>query len=298
MSLEQPHAILPEPGPHDPIVVRRPRIGALSWILVGIGVGVGLTVLWESTGPPPPKVVDLRGGAVAATPTASSVAIPTPSASPTTPSSSPAPPFAPIPELDNLNFLPPILGGPELSPTVPSLPGNMPSLPMVGPGGNIPVQPILEGNAVTPAEVALVTMEATGDEAAGKIASLAKRLGGSAVKYSELAEKADADRPVILLLVPASKQEVAAAELKKIGASVDETWQGAPSDRTVQLDEKLAQAVRNLQRDRVKLTEKYFEDAEPVKELDERLAFATKQLHLVRIGGAPKSAVFRIYLGS
>lgn len=163
------------------------------------------------------------------------------------------------------------------------------------PNGVPPIQ--IEAPPVALVTMLLPTGEADMDAAEAKIKAAVKKLGGTIVKFSELAEKKEADRAGLLISFAPEKKDAALTALKGAGASVDDTWAGKAVEREAILREKLALALHALQHEREKLVAKYYEDASIVKEIDERIAFNQDQLKAVKVGAPAKMAVFRIYVG-
>ncbi len=328
---EQPYVFLPEPTKapeptppeRGPIVVPRRRSMPWAWLLIGIPVGIIVTVIGQKAfETPEPKFHTVVHATPA--PTASPTALPPTPA----PSIDPGPIGVPGAGTGNGGFfgLPspfaptPSPGGPPFGPTgiipsmPPTIPGNIQPLPNVGsggmamgplPGGTQPIHPGTENlppAAEATSEVALVTMlmptgEADMDAAESRIRSVAGKFGGKTVHFSELAEKKEGDRAAILVSIPSSKRESATAALRALGATIDDNWQGNPGERQMLLQERLVLALHDLQREREKLLVKYFADATPVKDIDERISFTERQLGAVRAGANGKMAVFRIYVG-
>jgi hypothetical protein len=312
---EETFVFMPEPAPGSPPPPRRskptPKRSAWPFVLIGIPLGIVLTILGQRMLDSKPARHKFDPAAVPQTalPTPLPTPSPPPSAGPT-PDPMPTPvPGEPNP-LDGLNFIPAIFGGsvpggvPGPTPDFPKpggLAGKVPFLPGPGPNGGIPpVQPNVEG--VTDGNVPLTTMllSTTDDDteaAQGRIAAIARKFGGSATSFIELAEKREGDRPAVLLVVPIDKKTAVAAALKAAGASTDEDWKGTLQERQVLLEERLVLGLHDLQRTRDTLLAKFYEDAGPVKDIDDRIAVAQKQLRAVRIGKAEGRAVIRVYVG-
>ncbi len=311
---EETFVFMPEPAPGAPPPPRRtkptPKRSAWPFVLIGIPLGIVLTILGQRMFESKPVRHKFNPPGIPQT------ALPSPSPTQDLPTPTPTPdpmptqvPGAPGP-LDGLNFVPAIFGGnvpgtpPGPTPDIPKpggLAGTVPFLPGPGPNGGIPpLQPNVEG--VTDGNVPLTTMllNTTDDDteaAQGRITAIARKFGGSATTFIELAEKKEGDRPAVLLVVPIDKKIAAAAALKSAGASTDEDWKGTMQERQVLLEERLVLGLHDLQRTRDTLLAKFYEDAGPVKDIDDRIAVAQKQLRAVRIGKGEGRAVIRVYVG-
>lgn len=310
---EETFVFMPEPAPGSPPPPRRskptPKRSAWPFVLIGIPLGIVLTILGQRMLDSKPIKHKFDPSKIPQVAVPSPLPTPTPTVSPTPDPMPTQAPGTPDP-LDGLNFVPAIFGGnvpggvPGPTPDIPKpggLAGKVPFLPGPGPNGGIPpVQPNVEG--VTDGNVPLTTMllSTTDDDteaAQGRVAAIAKKFGGTATTFIELAEKREGDRPAVLIVLPIDKKASATAALKAGGAATDEDWKGTMQERQVLLEERLVLGLHDLQRTRDTLLAKFYEDAGPVKDIDERIAVAQKQLHAVRIGRGEGRAVIRVYVG-
>jgi hypothetical protein len=306
------------------------------WLILGIPLGILGTILVQqagTSGHQTHRVLPVTS--VSASPVSSPTPVPTSSADPTASPSGPPlsgdpkdfPPGATATPGGANPSLPPgatVPGGPTPIPT--TVPGGAKPGPSPGPMGNpmprpmqgtitgpvtplpnvvSPIHPNVEGGPgsqpVASEDVGLVTMALTTGEnevdgTLGRVSSVASRFGGRAAKFTELAEKKEGDKSAILVVVPADKKDGALSALKALGATRSDDWNGTPQERQNLIEERLVLTLHDLQREKEKLLVKYFDDAGPVKDMDDRIEDARKQLRAVRVGKG-NNVILRVYVG-
>lgn len=243
-------------------------------VLAGVGLGIGgLRVYSSLSAKPQAALRRLPPVAPQAQPPA-----PTPAA--TQPQSPPLPAKPPAGVAGaKQETKPEATGGPKpQNPPVNPFGGLVGVLPDKG-LGMLPAisQPEAAKPPPPPEEWRLVELSMPGDDAQ-KVAGIAKQFSASTKAVTEFQGERHTPVDGLLLFVPPGKTQPLLTALTGVGATVAFDWKGGSADRQRVLTEKSATLLRDLQRKRQELLVRYFEDAIPVRDLDDQIAAVTAAL--------------------
>lgn len=276
------------PGFDPKPISRRPGSGL--WIFVGIGAGLAVGLIAAKApgvrqgtrnlvlgAPKAPSIssVPVRADRSSAQPESATKAEP-PKEAPAKPAD-PAKPVAKMPPS-------------QISPTQLS--------PMPVTGGPIGLKSAPPGFE-PPAEAPQTLVRWLDMNLSESLESKVRAMAGVGVEVHEIAafvgEKRTAYR-ALLLSTDREKTDSVEKALVALGATTGLDWRGAASDRERLMGESATLALRDLKAKREQLLERYFEDAIPVKEVDDQIAEAQKALAGAHLKGASEKDAIRLVL--
>lgn len=132
--------------------------------------------------------------------------------------------------------------------------------------------------------------------AADDLIAYVKKLGGKAQPVSETGDDGKAEVRGVLATVPEKAVPDLLKHVASAGAVVEkQTWSGTSAERKAKLTEDAEARIASLKKLREALLVTYLEDAQPVKDVDEEIAKASKTIEQVQADKADeKMAVVRI----
>jgi hypothetical protein len=132
--------------------------------------------------------------------------------------------------------------------------------------------------------------------AADDLIAYVQKIGGKAQPLTEQGSEGKPEVKGVLATVPEGVVKDLLKHVSDAGAVVDkQTWTGSSNDRKAKLVEDAQSRIASLKKLREALLVTYLEDAQPVKDVDEEIAKATKGLDQLQTDkGAEKMAIVRI----
>ncbi len=155
--------------------------------------------------------------------------------------------------------------------------------------GHIPPNPVGDQTSIQPTpdqppKALLVTIRVNvGDptQAVKAAEAVASKEGGNAIRYDDSALRAEPEG--VILFVPAPKADQVEKELGSLGSVVvSEKWSGAAGERIDRIERDANDRLSALHVQRQELLIKFFEDAPPIKHIDEDSDRITKSLAALR----------------